>query len=232
MSKQWTSRFVLSSDPALQNFVFDLPEEWWSRPYEYAWAASFAEPNDVALDAASGIPHPLKFYLADRCQAVHAVDLDERILAPEAIREEVKSTYGVDLARHYLDGIDYRRASLTELPYADRTFDKVYCISVLEHMRDPLNKWPWLLAFRPLLGFLQPTIEQAMREFRRVLKEDGLMVLTFDHPRISLRYVEHLVQHLELEFAGPHDYAVPSDALLWDTRQLRCFRAVLRKRRA
>jgi len=232
MDPQWTSRFVVEADPRAGSFVFDMPPEWWSRPYEYDWASRFAEANDVALDAASGVPHPLKFYLVDHCREVHAVDLDERITDPAAIRAETESAYQVEMPQRYLDDVDYRLASLTDLPYADGTFDKVYCISVLEHLRDPFNKWPWLLPLRPLLGFVTPTIELSLREFRRVLKDDGLMVLTFDHPRISLAYVDHLVQSLGLEFAGPHDYAIPADALAWPERGLRCFRAVLRKRRA
>lgn len=230
MEAHWSSRFVLEDDPSAAHFVFDLPPAWWSRPYEYAWAANFAARGDVALDAASGVPHPLKFFLLDRGCDVHAVDIDERITDDDAIRADVRAAYGIDLADRYLAGVQHRKASLTALPYADRTFDKVYCISVLEHLRDRFNKWPWLLPLRPLLGWVDATIEQSLREFRRVLKDDGLMVLTFDHPRISLRYFEHLVDRLGLAFAGPHDSAVPAGALTWSERRLRCYRVVLRKR--
>ena len=229
---KWVSRFVLESDPQSRHFVFDLPGQWWSRPYEYRWASEFAEPGDVALDAASGVPHPLKFFLVDHCAEVHAVDIDERITDDEAIRRDVREVYGTEVAQHLIDGVEHRKASLTALPYPDGKFDKVYCISVLEHLSDPFNKWPWLLPLRSLLGFLSPTIEASLREFRRVLKDDGLMVLTFDHPRISLQYVQYLVDRLGLEFAGPCDFSKPAGVLNWEGRGLCCVRVVLRKRRS
>lgn len=227
---KWVSRFVLESDPKSSHFIFELPPAWWSRPYEYRWASEFAEAGDVALDAVSGVPHPLKFFLVDHCAEVHAVDVDERITDDEAIRQEVKDTYGAELAGHYLAGVEHCRASLTALPYPDGKFDKVYCISVLEHLRDPFNKWPWLLPLRRLLPFLTATIEDSLREFRRVLKDDGLMVVTFDHPRISLRYLLDLVGRLGLEFAGPSDFSRPPGTLRWGERGLNCVRVVLRKR--
>ena len=228
-ASRWESRFVRSTDPASRHFMFPLPEAWWSRPYEYHWAASFCEPNDVALDAASGVPHPLKFYLAERGNEVHAVDIDARIVDDGAILQDVTDVYGVDLDPLLLQRVGHRLASLTSLPYADGMFDKVYCISVLEHLRDLFNKWPWLLPVKPLLPFLPDTIEASLREFRRVLKDDGLIVLTFDYPRINLDYLRRLVDRLDLAFAGPVDFSDSGDVLTWSERGLKCVRVVLRK---
>jgi ubiquinone/menaquinone biosynthesis C-methylase UbiE len=50
-------------------------------------------------------------------------------------------------------------ADLHKLPYPDDTFDAVYCISVLEHSTD----------YGVIIG-----------EFRRVLKPEGMLIVTFD----------------------------------------------------
>ena len=57
------SRFFTFDDPKLNKVILKLPESWWSRPYEYAWAKSFVEQDHVVLDAACGVCHPFKFYL-------------------------------------------------------------------------------------------------------------------------------------------------------------------------
>ena len=64
---QYATRFIRQSDPQTSKLIFKLPSTWWSRPYEYAWADKFVEPGDTVLDAACGIAHPFKFYLADKC---------------------------------------------------------------------------------------------------------------------------------------------------------------------
>lgn len=82
---KYQSRFITTNDIREDEFVFKIGKNWWSRPYEYAWAAEFVEPDDVALDAACGVIHPLKFYLAQKCSEVYACDLDGAINAPEEI---------------------------------------------------------------------------------------------------------------------------------------------------
>ena len=58
---------------------FILPPEWWSRPFEYNWCSNFLEKDDIILDAACGIEHPFKFYAANRCKKVYAIDIDKDI---------------------------------------------------------------------------------------------------------------------------------------------------------
>lgn len=53
---------------------------------------------------------------------------------------------------------DLRRASLFELPFPDRTFDAVVCVSVLEHVEQ---------------------LDRALGELRRVLRRGGVAVLGF-----------------------------------------------------
>ena len=61
-------------------------------------------------------------------------------------------------AEHDL-AIEFTRQDLSKMTFADDSFDHVCCVSVLEHSRDP--------------GAI-------VREFRRVLKPGGSLLLTFD----------------------------------------------------
>lgn len=228
------SRFFLNSDQKKSELIFKMPDTWWSRPAEYAWASGFAAADDIALDAASGIEHPLKFYLLDHCRESHANDLDERILSHTAIKKAIVDTFGREIAEslpeRYLSDVQFSQGSLTEMPYPDQYFDKIYCISVLEHLSDRFNRWFWLLPFRRFIPGLSRLIEQSLREFKRVLKGDGSIILTFDYPSINLDYFRWLVKELGFEFSGPVDFSLPTDALFSEKHKLYCFRAVIRKK--
>lgn len=230
----FTSRFITTGDERVDRLILPLHATWWSRPYEYAWAARFANAAGAVLDAACGVEHPFKFHLLDRCGEVHACDLDERILSREKTLRELESVYGNDAAaalpERYLDGVRYRLASVTNLPYRDGMFDRIFCISVLEHLDDFFNRhagWrvPGLLRFA-----FHRAIEQSLREFRRVLADDGIIVLTFDHPDINLDYLFEVAAVTGLTPAGAVRRDIPPDALFCEPLGLRCFRLVLKKK--
>ena len=95
-------------------------------------------------------------------------------VAPESILE---SKFRSLLGKHYLtaDYFDPRadvKMDIMNIAYPDQTFDVIYCSHVLEHVPDD---------------------RRAMREFRRVLKQDGWAVLlvpitaekTFEDPTIE-----------------------------------------------
>ncbi len=228
------SRFFRKGDPRSDHLVLPLHAAWWSRPYEYAWAAGFATGAYTVLDAACGVEHPFKFYLLDHCAEVHACDLDERILSREATLRGIARVYGdaaaAALPEKYLERIRYKRASVTRLPYPDGMFDRVFCISVLEHLDDFFNRhagWhvPGLFRFA-----FRHDIELALHEFRRVLMDDGMIVLTFDHPDIHLDYLFEVTAAAGLVPAGPVRRDIPPDALFCEALGLRCFRLVLKKK--
>lgn len=70
---------------------------------------------------------------------------------------------GHGVSREFLNrtGIDFLKSDMTSLHVDSNTFDRVFCISVIEHL--PRIKVP-----------------QAMREMSRVLKPGGRLVLTMD----------------------------------------------------
>lgn len=80
--------------------------------------------------------------------------------------------------------IDFKVYDLRKLGYRDNLFDVVYCISVLEHTTN---------------------YEEIIKEFKRVLKPDGLLIITFDisldnKKSIPIEVAQDLLQQLNSEF--------------------------------
>ncbi|MBD7936674.1 MULTISPECIES: class I SAM-dependent methyltransferase [Cytobacillus] len=211
------SRFIATDDPKSQQFVFQLPKEWETRPYEYEWAKNFADKNDIVLDAACGLGHPLKFYLGEKCKHTFACDIDERLLDNRAILLDMKETYTHDEiqeehVQRLLNSVSMSCCSLTDLPYSNQLFDKIFCISVIEHLNIE-------------------DIYKSLVEFKRVLKEDGLIILTCDYPTIDLDIFNRIINEAELTFFENVSFTRPPNVLtstIWG--ELNCFRAVLKKK--
>lgn len=210
------SRYIRQSDPKTDTLVFPLHPAWWSRPYEYEWARRFARPDDVVLDAACGISHPFKFWLAEHCREVHACDWDERILSEEAIRLDIVSDFGEqaaqDLPESTLVRLHRAKANLAQLPYESGKFDRVFCISVLEHLDTG-------------------TMLRAFREFARVLKPKGQLIATFDVPEMRPDLLETIMAVTGLTIEDKLNVNEPDDAIWSDMygTPIRCFRAVICK---
>ncbi|MDQ0723765.1 ubiquinone/menaquinone biosynthesis C-methylase UbiE [Paenibacillus sp. W4I10] len=210
------SRYIRQSDPKTDTLVFPLHPAWWSRPYEYEWARRFARSDDVVLDAACGISHPFKFWLAENCREVHACDWDERILSEEAIRLDIVSDFGEqaaqDLPESTLVRLHRAKANLAQLPYESGKFDRVFCISVLEHLDTG-------------------TMLRAFREFARVLKPNGQLIATFDVPEMRPDLLETIMAVTGLTIEDKLNVEEPDDAIWSDMygTPIRCFRAVICK---
>lgn len=169
---------------------------WSRRHWEYPWAVLNAAlgPGLRVLDCGAGIG-ALQFYLASRNLEVYAngaADLRSKRLRQ---LQQALRTLGVawrldSTARHRrlnrLCGVNvrYTPANCAELPYRDNTFERVFSISVLEHMDDE-------------------TLRAAMAEMERVLKPGGLLVLTFDfHPIADLSLIGFTPEDFERKILG------------------------------
>jgi ubiquinone/menaquinone biosynthesis C-methylase UbiE len=133
------------------------------------------------LDCGSG-RGILQFYLARRGATVHSIDISDnrskfihsisRLLARIGIRY-TPSPYAVHrrLNRKYRTSVDFLQAGGQSLPYPPGHFDRIFCISVIEHMPDDV-------------------LARSMKEMERVLKPGGLILLTFDfHPHPDTRII-------------------------------------------
>ncbi|MHA6529511.1 class I SAM-dependent methyltransferase [Paenibacillus sp. BAC0078] len=214
----YVSRFFVYDDARREQLIYELPESWWSRPYEYEWCTNFISPHDAVLDAASGIAEPLKFYLAGRSAEVHACDIDARILSWDAIMQEIADEIGeeaVQLAQaSRTPRLHLAQTDLTALPYADESFDTIFCISVLEHLS------------------LEDSV-RAIQEFHRTLNGEGLLVLTFEYPTVNLQRMNDLLLQAGFQYWGETDFMLPADAVRsGESGGLSCFRAVLKKEQA
>lgn len=125
---------------------YPIPPEWWSRVYEYPWAMCYAGRNMVVADMGCGYePRPLKDALSAVCRTVYAVDANDGLLTQPKP-----------------DNVEFIVADFTRpIPaIPDGSLDRVFCISVLEHLGDK--------------------IPAALAEFYRCLRRGGLCVLTCD----------------------------------------------------
>jgi len=188
-----TSRFFRTTDYKVDKVGdFVIPPTWWSRFYEYPWASWFIEKGETVLDAGCGIEHPFKFLLGYWCDA-YACDLDPAI-------NKVEIPLDRDL--HLCE------ADMTNLPYPGNTFDKVFCISVIEHL-DPASR------------------RDALIEFYRVLKPSGKLIMTLDYPTSDPQELAEMLKACGFSFAGDVDFSIPDDAI--SAGDLKCYRVALTK---
>ena len=85
--------------------------------------------------------------------------------------------------------IKYTIGGLSGFPYKDNTFDRVFCISVIEHIAE--------------CG-----LAKAAKEFRRVLRPGGLLVATIDCWGLGLKWQE-FIRASGMELYGESDFNLP-----------------------
>jgi ubiquinone/menaquinone biosynthesis C-methylase UbiE len=103
---------------------------------------------------------------------VWACDIDARISNPEDVLQETKADLGeeayniVKKTIYPWKNVHLVQASMTQLPDSFPQFNRIFCISTLEHMSCADRR-------------------QALQEFARTLAPGGLVVLTVDYPAVS-----------------------------------------------
>lgn len=186
--------FPLTSEPTSELFLRSN-QLWMTRAWEYPWALlnSHISSDTKILDVGSGLSlFPL--YLAQKSRNVDSVDTDERkmkILSP-ALADilKLKVNYFVDDALN--------------LSAKDDTYDYVFCISVLEHLEEEVENGV------PINRHTNKLDRIAIREFLRVIKPGGRVILTLDYASkdISLRsfdfdYVKDLIDEFSADLLKP-----------------------------
>ena len=173
------NRHANSSELADKIGDHHIPRDWWSRRFEYPWASQFAGPEFVVLDAACGINHPFKFFLADTCSSTHACDSLPNILRV-----------------NYPKLITHLHDITKPMKMSDDHFDRIFCISSIEHISP------------------KKSIEDVLSDFARMLKPDGIVTVTFDLPDISVEEFLSFSSNAGLSPVGEVEREEPEDILI------------------
>lgn len=135
----------------------------WSRRFEYPWAFLNAKlpinskvPFKI-LDCGAGL-NPLQFYLAQKGYSVYSMDID------------IISLLKVDKFKNRmnLSTLHPCYGNILDIPFPDGSFDRVLCISVLEHVVEQMSSNTDII------------LRGCINNLLRVLKPGGLLLLTFD----------------------------------------------------
>lgn len=185
----------------------------WSRAWEYPWAILAAELGGKplrTLDVGGG-GSPFAPYLARIGHESLVVDpsLDRgagfvfdrgkslyrnaRSLAKRALFKMagIQSLWGLP-ERNGRNPVRYHPYPADRLQFPERHFDRVFCLSVMEHI--PLELWA-----------------KCMAEFERVLRPGGRLVITLDMttPQANDRLYLRLVEACPLRLLGDPRYDIP-----------------------
>ena len=139
------------------------------------------------------------------CEA-YGVDLgygDDLEPDPHALVESDRPM--INLKRFYIDPsiilgdkIHLSKGDVSEMDFADDSFDRIFCISAIEHMEEGVAK-------------------KAIAEMVRVLKPGGKLVMTMDYTRIKSTQFEDwaerafasVIEWSGLPLDGESDFTVP-----------------------
>jgi SAM-dependent methyltransferase len=203
-------RPLLKKSRALQRFT---GYDHWSRAWEYPWAILAADlgARPLATVDVGGGGSPFALYLAARGHESHVADpsLDR---GTSFVFDKQKSLYrnARSLAKRMIfraagihslwglpknDGglrVRYQACPADRLDFPDRRFDRVFCLSVMEHI--PRIAW-----------------KGCVREFERVLRPGGRLVITLDMTpeEADGRVYRELLAHCTLALLGDPGYDVP-----------------------
>lgn len=135
------------------------------RRVEYPWAilnAKLEKPMKI-LDVGSGISI-FPVYLASKGHEVYSIDFDEILM----------NRVSPELAKLSSVNVNYSFGDATKINFEDESFDRVFCISTIEHLEEEFHDGKYVNHHKKNLDI------KAIGEMLRVLKPGGMLVLTFD----------------------------------------------------
>lgn len=151
-SNDWKKYWDDKSEKATSDFNFDRggsPRERELEDLSELELINFIDPQpgEVIFDAGCGTG-AIMFLLHARVKRITGMDYSEG--GVERCRKRI--------AEHRIENMEVSQGSVTKLPLADQSVDKIICMSVFQYLSDT-------------------EINEAMREFARVLKKKGILVM-------------------------------------------------------
>jgi len=195
-SLQWASHSIAA------RAVFRLfRRDWklkpiWSRRWEYPWAIQNAglESGFTVLDAGCG-GSPLLPYLAQQWRdGLFLKGVDKGVERVLNWKGRLLDLIGYRAVEGFCPSLDKRveilHESLSAMSLPDAFFDRIFCISVMEHIPQGAQR-------------------SVMNEMARVLKPSGLLLMTMDLPMDDASPAKYIVEGSGLRLIGDLDYSVP-----------------------
>lgn len=147
-----------------QVYFFSYAKRWvkdplhhWSRQWEYPFVFEKIKDfkrhkldNSISVLDAGSGVTFFPYYITTKLRETRVTCLDS-----DASLKKIFS----NINKLSKEKVEFAAFDIRKLPYKDNSYDVIYCISVLEHTKN---------------------FEQIIKEFRRVLKKDGLLLITFD----------------------------------------------------
>ncbi|MEZ5053616.1 MAG: class I SAM-dependent methyltransferase [Chitinophagales bacterium] len=171
--------------------ITDKPMYYAARMWEFPYAIFEAQLQMGMKVADVGCGNtPFTALLAERVGAQNVTGYDPDYIQDDNI--EGHSHFGA--RKSYIDalGINFYKDGMTKMTAEDNTFDRVFCISVLEHIEELHIK------------------QQGLKEMARILKPGGKLILTFDVAlKMPLNDIFQNIQFTGLIPSGSIDFHWP-----------------------
>ena len=205
----WFRPLLLKSNRLKSWISYNL----WSRAWEYPWAiiVSALRGSSLRTIDVGGGNSPFPEYLSNLGHESYVIDpsLDEGVSSiiskEKGIYQNLRSLFffflakciGVNVlwglpSRKHKSSVHYYPYSATDIKFRDNYFDRVFCLSVVEHIPEQL----WKLC---------------IKEFERILKPGGRLIITLDmgpEEAYAKQYFR-LIESCSLDLLGSPDYEVP-----------------------
>lgn len=144
-----------STDPTLDNMLRNVGDLTFRRRIVTILEFLQLRDNDYVLDAGCGEGFYVMLMTRLTKAKIAAIDGNDSLIT--TARQWVGKN----------DLVSWHVGDLIKLPFADKTFSKIICSEVLEHLPDPVA---------------------TLRELRRVLRDDGVMAVTVPNHRYPLLF--------------------------------------------
>lgn len=182
-----------------------------SRMWEYPFAilASDLKKEMKCADIGCGST-PFTAYMAREVGAENVTGFD-----PDLISDESESHFAFGIRKSFIQktGIHFKQNEITNLDCPNNFFDRIFCISVMEHISEASIRW------------------HGIREMARILKPGGRLIITMDLGiNIPLTNPLELILYSGLIPFGSIDMAWPKERFVkMDNESMDVFGLVLYK---